>query len=151
MAEDHDLEAFRLPSAPSPEIGGSTPATIHGSSARTKVTSQKRQNQIPRQPGLFIKGPIPLAWLDGVLKIRGAAVFKTALALWFQAGLESSSTIRFTSKMMRRFTISSKSATRALKQMQASGLVRVRHRPGRCRDVEILKVQKNSITDACAD
>ena len=151
MTEDLDLEAFRLPSGSSPEICSSTTATIQGSSARSKATSKKRQDQIPRQQGLFIKGPIPLAWLDGVLKIPGATVFKTALALWFQSGLESTSTIRFTSKMMRRFMISPKSATRALEQMQASGLVRVHHRPGCCRDVEILKVQTNSITDACAD
>ena len=151
MTEDLDLEVFRLPSGSSPEICSSTPATIQGLSARSRASSQKRQHRIPRQQGLFIKGPIPLAWLDGVLKIPGAAVLKTALALWFRSGLEKTSTIRFTSKMMRRFMISPKSATRALEQMQASGLVRVHHRPGCCRDVEILNVKAELITDASAD
>ena len=151
MTEDLDLEAFRLPSGSSPEICSSTTATIQGSSARSKATSKKQQNRIPRQQGLFIKGPIPLAWLNGVLRIDGAVVLRVALALCFQSGIDRRPTVRFTHKLMERFMINPRSATRALEQMEASGLVRVHHRPGCCRDVEILKVQTNSITDACAD
>ena len=65
MDNGNELDAFRLPV-------GSLPM-------RRK---EKNSHQpIPRQRGAFIRGPIPLAWLDGVLNLPGRGPLVVALAL----------------------------------------------------------------------
>ncbi len=79
-----------------------------------------------------------MEWLDGVLVLPGPTVLRVALALLYQSGLERSSTVRFTRKLMDRFHVDRQSASRSLKRMQAAGVLRVHHKPGRCREIEIL-------------
>ena len=106
--------------------------------AESCPTWKRGRKRIPRQLGAFIRGPIPLAWLDGVLKLPGRVPLVVALALAYQSGLEGSARVRFTHKLMGRFGVAPRSASRILELMQAAGLVRIHRPPGRCREVEII-------------
>lgn len=92
--DGNDFEAFRIPpGSTSPPDAASAPAAAAGRSPRT---SRRGRERMPRQHGAFIRGPIPLTWLDIVLSLPGATPVRVALALVYQSGLEGSSTVRFT-------------------------------------------------------
>ncbi len=128
--DGNGIEAFRIPPGSGAVAGGA------GDSPRTLKRGRKR---IPRQLEPFIRGPIPMAWLDGVFSLPGRVPLVVALALVYQSGLQGSSTVRFTHKLMNRFGVAPRSASRSLERLQAAGLVRIHRPPGRCREVEILK------------
>ena len=148
--DEKELDAFRIPLG-SPPVAHAAAATAPAAATGSRTPSRKVRERIPRQQGAFIRGPILLAWLDGVFMIPGATALRVALALCYQSGLEGSSTVRFTHKLMVMFRIGARSASRTLERMQAAGLVRVRHRSGSCREVEILKVQSESGNSTCAN
>ena len=142
MDDGNEIEAFRL----QPGSGGVASGVV-GSSP----TSKRGRKRIPRQVGAFIRGPIPLAWLDGVLSLPGRVPLVVALALMYQSGLEGAATVRITRKMMRRFGVAPRSASRSLELLQAAGLVRIHRPPGRCREVEILKTNGECPNVTCGE
>ena len=124
MDDGNGIEVFRLQPGSGAVVSGRNP--------------KRSRKRVPRQLGAFIRGPIPLAWLDGVLRLPGRSPVVVALALAYQSGLEGSVRVRFTPKLMGRFGVAPRSASRTLERMQAAGLVRIHRPPGRCREVEIL-------------
>lgn len=118
----NELDAFRLP--------------VDSLPMRRKERNSRQP--VARQQGAFIRGPISLAWLEGVLSLPGRGPLVMALALMYQSGLEGSARVRFTHKLMGRFGVAPRSASRILELMQAAGLVRIHRPPGRCREVEIV-------------
>ena len=140
--DGNEIEAFRLPP-------GSV--TVAGGIADSAQAMKRGRKRIPRQVGPFIRGPIPLAWLDGVLSIPGRVPLVVALALVYQSGLEGSSTVRFTHKLMNRFGLARRSVSRTLEQLQTAGLVRIHRPPGRCREVEILSSNHEGSDATCAE
>lgn len=140
--DGNEIEAFRLQPG-----SGAVASGVVGSSP----TSKRGRKRIPRQLGAFIRGPIPLAWLDGVLKLPGRVPLVVALALMYQSGLEGAGKVRFTHKLMRRFGVAPRSASRSLELLQAAGLVKIYRPPGRCREVEILNTNSECSNDTCAE
>lgn len=96
------------------------------------------KNRTPRQTGPFVKGPIPLAWLNEVLRMGGRTPLALALALFYQQGLEKSGPIRITSKLRNRFYLESRAVGRTLPKFEEAGLVRVERPPGRCVVVQLI-------------
>jgi hypothetical protein len=131
----NELDAFRLPV-------GSVPMRRRGKNSR---------QPIPRQRGAFIRGPIPLAWLDGALNLPGRGPLVVALALMYQSGLERSPSVRVTHKLLQRFGIPPRTSHDALAKLEAAGLVVVTKRPGRCREVEILRGSSDCSNATCDD
>jgi len=140
---ENSIEAFRLP--PESADASAAPASAVPAEQRSQRTRKRGRERIPRQQQAFIRGPLPLPWFECVFKIPGSTVLRLALALFYQSGLEGSATIRLTQKLMDRFHIAPRSASRTLERMQAAGLVRVQHKPGRCHAIEILRVQTQSV------
>ena len=122
MDNGNELDAFRLPSDSVP--------------LRRKERSPRQT--VARQQGAFIRGPLPLVWLDGVLKLPGRGPLVVALTLLYQSGLESSPSVRVTHKLLQRFGIPPRTSYDVLAKLEAAGLVVVTKPPGRCRVVEIL-------------
>jgi hypothetical protein len=92
-----------------------------------------------RQRGLFIKGPIPLIWLERVGMLPGKSPLLLGLALRYQAGLEGSTKgLRLTGKLLSVFKLSKRTAHDALNRLEAAGLVSARRPPGQCRVVDII-------------
>ena len=122
MDDGNELDAFRLPADSAP--------------FRRKERNS-RQTVVQQQEG-FIRGPIPLVWLNGVLKLPGRGPLVVALALLYQSGLERSPSVRVTHKLLQRFGIPPRTSHDVLAKLEAAGLVVVTKPPGRCRVVEIL-------------
>jgi hypothetical protein len=87
----------------------------------------------------FLKGPIPLRWLTRATNLPGKAVH-VALALWFQAGVEGSATIKLNLSRLQAFGVERSAASRALVMLAMRGLVSVSQRPGCAPIVTILEV-----------
>ncbi len=137
MGDGNGIEAFRL-----------QPGSGVGAAGRNPKPNRKR---VPRQLGAVIRGPIPLAWLEGVLRLPGRTPVVVALALAYQSRLEGSTTVRFTHKLMGRFRIAPRSASRTLERMQVAGLVRIHRPPGCCREIEILISNCDGSNNTCAE
>lgn len=134
MKGTDDFEKFRLP--------------------RTCVSTRseaKPQAPMSKKGGMFIRGPIYLDWLEGVLKLPGRAPLVLALALVFQAGLEKSQTVRLTRKLMNRFRLCPRTCYDALAKMEGAKLVVVTRRSGCCREVMIMPAEPACSEKTCED
>jgi hypothetical protein len=87
--------------------------------------------------GRFIKGPLPLAWFEGAAALPGRALH-VALAIWFQVGLERSSTIKLGQKRASQFSVSRDAKYDALKRMTEAGLIEVEQSPGQAPRVTVV-------------
>jgi len=101
----------------------------------------KPKPKLPRHhPGeKFLKGPIPLRWLTRAATLPGKALH-VALALWFQAGVERSATVRLNLSRLQDFGVERSAGSRALAMLVTRQLVTVQQRPGRAAIVTILEV-----------
>jgi len=99
----------------------------------------------PPRPGAepatryFIKGPIPLPWLQRAAAIPGKALH-VALGLWFVKGLCCSSTFAFKRKVCADLGVSRDATYDALTRMEEAGLIRVARHRGRSPLVTVLEV-----------
>src|SRR5579883_3424650 len=94
-----------------------------------------------RKRGEFLKGPIPLAWLNqaGALPGKSLAV---GMALWFLVGLKRTKMdLKLRTAVLNRFGINRKVKTRALTALEGAGLISVSRQPGKNPLVSILEVQ----------
>jgi hypothetical protein len=115
-----DLDQFRLPSAPP---GGVEPQ---------KPPRHRKGEQ-------FLKGPIPLAWLQAAARQPGAAVL-VGLELWFWAGIKKSRDVSISLSHLRIAPGTSRSsAGRGLRALEQARLVLVQRDPGRKPRVTLLE------------
>jgi DNA-binding MarR family transcriptional regulator len=112
-----DLDRFRL-------------TAVQQSNEGSKTRARKR--------GKFVKGPIPLAWLEQAGSLPGKTL-QVGMCLWFQSGLnhDARQVSLSLSSVARRFQINRSTASRALATLERAGLVSVTRRAGRKVDVLI--------------
>jgi hypothetical protein len=120
------MEALHDPDPASP------PERLSADSARRLA---ERQRARARQ---FVRGPIRMVWLESVARLPGKAL-AVALLLWFLDGFDPGRPVRLTSPLLGRFGIDRKAAYRALKGLEARGLIRLERRPGRGPLIEMVK------------
>jgi hypothetical protein len=77
-----------------------------------------------RQPGLFIKGPIPLNWLKKANNLGGSTGI-VATMLWFYAGLTGSRTIKLDSKIDDVTGLTRQTRQQILKRLEWHGLIKL--------------------------
>ena len=87
----------------------------------------------------FLKGPIPLAWLNEAAKLPGKAL-NVGIAIWWLAGMSKTTAFKLTGKALDQLNISRDAASSALKRLESQGLIRVQRAPGQRPTVEILPV-----------
>ena len=87
----------------------------------------------------FLKGPIPMAWLNEAAKLPGKAI-NLGLAIWWLAGMAQTKTFKLTGKALDQLGVSRDTAADALKRLEGRGLIRVQRAPGQRPTVEILSV-----------
>ena len=88
----------------------------------------------------FLRGPVPLAWLDRAARLTGKAL-AVGLALWFKHGLTGSRTVSLCQEHVG-FGVNEQAARRAVKALEAAGLVSAVRRPGRGLEVTILDLHE---------
>lgn len=92
-----------------------------------------------RISGHFLKGPVPLVWLQNAMRLPGKAVH-VGLVLWYYSGLKRTKTLSINLSRLGEFGLTRASATRGLKALQRTGLVLVDSHAGRKPIVTILEV-----------
>ncbi len=90
----------------------------------------------------FLKGPIPMAWLNATAKLPGKTL-NVGIAIWWLAGMAKTKTFKLTGKALKQLEVSRDAASDALKRLEARGLIRVQRSPGQRPTVEILSVASN--------
>jgi hypothetical protein len=90
-----------------------------------------------KQPGLFIKGPVPLDWIKRANNI-GGSVGLVATMLWFYVGLTGSKTIKLDSKLDDITGLSRQTRQSILKKLERHGLIKVIPKHGAYPTVRVL-------------
>lgn len=85
----------------------------------------------------FLKGPIPWRWLERAGELPGKALV-VALVVWREAGCRNAATVPLNLSGLR---VPRRTAQRALRTLELSGLVAVEHRNGRPPLVTLRDVQ----------
>jgi hypothetical protein len=104
-------------------------------------TQKKRHN------GYFVKGPIPMSWLEEAMGLPGRALH-VAIEIWFQAGLRRSKTVPVSQTRLAGLGFSRASASRGLEALERAGLIAVERHRGCRASVTILKAEQPSKTKA---
>jgi len=109
-----DLAQFRIPTSISP-------------------TSPKRRK------GKFLKGPIPLDWLQGAGHLPGKA-HHVGTVLWFLAGVQGSLEVKFSYLLAQEHGVKRHAAYRALKALEQKGLIKISRGNGKSPRVQLLEM-----------
>src|SRR5712692_7916438 len=78
----------------------------------------------------FLKGPIPLGWLQIAGRLPCKAL-NVAVALWHLAGVKKSARVALSLSALEPFGLNRFTAARGLKALEGKALVRVDRRQGR--------------------
>jgi hypothetical protein len=110
---------------------------LNGSSCRGNQTPRPAKPPRHRPGEWFLRGPIPWTWLEAAARLRGKAL-ALGLVLWREAGRRGG---RRTVKLCLSragLGLNESAARRALRSLEAAGLVRIDRQPGHGLFVTIL-------------
>jgi len=119
VPDPFDPEAHRLP----------------GSDLQAPASRPVKRPPRHRPGEWFLRGPVPWPWLERAARLPGKAL-ALALVLWREAGRTSCRTVKVS---LGRLTlaVSEQGGRRALRRLEAAGVVSVRRRPGNGLEVTI--------------
>jgi hypothetical protein len=92
---------------------------------------------LPSRPEKFLKGPIPWPWLCAAAA-EGGKCLQVGLCLWRLSGAKRSPTVRLSNLEVEALRVDRHAKSRALKKLEAVGLVSVKRRRGAYPVVTIL-------------
>lgn len=104
---------------------------------RGMTTSSSRRPPRPGKGERFLKGPIPLAWLETAAALPGRSLH-AGIALWYAAGLMRSTSVPLSNISGLRFGLDRNAKYRALDWLEKAGLVVVERKLGRAPMVTIV-------------
>jgi len=87
----------------------------------------------------FLKGPIPMAWLNAAAKLPGKTL-NVGIAIWWLAGMSKTTAFKLTRKALDQLGVSREAASDGLKRLEEHGLILVKRSPGQRPTVEIVQV-----------
>jgi len=91
----------------------------------------------------FLKGPIPRPWLVRAARLPGKSLH-VAVGLWFWAGIRRTDTVKLSTAFMETLGVGRHSVYRALRVLEAVGLITVERHAGRLPVVTLLSVPEKS-------
>ncbi len=93
---------------------------------------EKPQLSVPRHRGgeLFVRGPIPWAWLTAAARLPGCALH-VGIVLWLESGFRTSAVVALSQQRLRDLGVDRYAGYRGLLRLEQADLVDVRRRPGR--------------------
>lgn len=102
-------------------------------------------NVIPKhkvhQAEHFLRGPVPISWIDKVFAVAGGNGLMLGLKLWWVSGMAGSKTFTVNIKKLEvGQSLSSK--RRMLKLLEVAGLIKRTHEPGKRLKVELLATKQ---------
>ena len=90
----------------------------------------------------FLKGPIPMAWLNAAAKLPGKTL-NVGIAIWWLAGMSKTTAFKLTRKALNQLGVSRGAALDALRRLEENGLILVKRLPGQRSTVQILPVAQD--------
>ncbi len=84
----------------------------------------------PGKGELFVRGPVPLTWLNRALSL-GDKAGHLSWALWWLVGIRKGNPVRLTRRILDEFCLSPRAAARLLAEFEHAGLVEVDRKRGR--------------------
>ena len=106
---------------------------------RVRLDSSSGQYKDAPMSVPFLKGPIPMAWLNAAAKLPGKTL-NVGIAIWWLAGMSKTSAFKITSKALDQLGVSRDAASDGLKRLEDNGLILVKRSPGQRPTVEIVPV-----------
>ena len=106
----------------------------------SKASQALYEDQARRKVGEFIKGPMPMPWLERAFGLGGKAA-AVAVLLWFMAGMNGPREIRVTPRLLKRFNVSRQAGYRAVHALAAEGLITAETSKGKCAVVSIVSTK----------
>lgn len=85
---------------------------------------------------LFLRGPVPMDWLDRAAGLPGKAL-NVAIALWWLYGMKKGGAIKLTRQALKYLHVKRDAASDGLGRLERAGLIRVERRPGQRPTIEI--------------
>src|SRR5262245_22473288 len=110
--------------------------TFVPASGRQKLASEK-----------FLKGPVPWSWIVRAARLPGASL-PVSLCLWRLAGATHSMTIKLSNEEVAALGVDRHAKSRALKHLEAAGLVTVEHHRGRFPRVTVISAHLPAAEEA---
>ena len=113
--------------------------------------SNKQRAPRHRHGENFLRGPIPMAWLEQAAHCPGKAL-AVGLAIWFLSGMKKGTAkLQLTGTALRRFNVSRKAGYDGLRRLQDAGLVAVVRHAGRSPIVTLLSVPSDAAGHAMSN
>jgi hypothetical protein len=109
-------------------------APIHSIPAR-----EERVRKARWKSGNFLKGPLSWEWIKSAAKTNGSALF-VALAIRHFCDLKKAKTIKVSLEDLRSSVVSRSAASRALRRLEARGLIEIDRGSGRLLGLRVLEV-----------
>jgi len=109
-----------------------------------RITTATPNTPIPpilqkRKKGKFLKGPVPLDWLQCAGHLPGKALH-VGIALQFLFGVHQSSEVKFSYSLAETFGVKRHAAYRALKALEQTGLIKTERKNGKSPRVQLLEM-----------
>ena len=86
---------------------------------------------------LFIKGPIPLDWINRAASLPGKSL-NVAFAIWWLNGMADGKPLKLTRLSLKSFCVKRDAASAALTRLESAGLIRLRRSSGQRPLISIL-------------
>lgn len=104
----------------------------HASAACSHATTPPRRVQ-----GNFLKGPIPMDWLQRAAMLPGKSLH-LGVALWFRAGLVGSMRLKLSNGDLTAMGVARDAKYEGLQRLKTAGLIAIEQQPGRAPTVTLL-------------
>ncbi len=110
----------------------------------TKIVNVSGAPVAKKAPVYFLRGPIPLPWLQRAASLPGKAYTLGSILWWFR-GMNPIKPIKVTNKSLRGFSISESAYLDGLKRLEGVGLVSVTRKKGQRALIEIIVLEDEAV------
>ena len=93
----------------------------------------------------FLRGPIPLPWLQRAASLPGKAYTLGSILWWFK-GMNPTKPIKVTTKSLKNFSVSEDAYRDGLKRLEEAGLVSVTRKKGQRALIEIIVLEDEAVS-----
>jgi len=102
-------------------------------------SKRRRAKKVKRDKQAFVRGPIPLSWVQEASRLPGKAL-AVAMAVYYRDGFEGKrEPVAITGKLLEGFGVNTKAGYRALAALEQAGLIAVERHRGRCPRVTLIE------------
>lgn len=126
-----------------PDLGNLPPTIADSAIPVSKLRYSKQSKTLTKAAHFnakpFIKGPIPLDWLNRAAKLNGKSL-NVAMAIWWLAGMSEGKPFKLTAKALRSLHVSDDTACDCLNRIEEAGLIHVNRNPGQRPSIRIKEI-----------